>query len=345
MKYFLFFIPFFFLYSCSEEKPTNAKPANIDSLLTLYPDSVPLLILHGTKMMEQFQYDKALEDGAKAFRLDSSKIESRMLYAQVLNNRPNRSIKDVLSAQRHFTCIIKKEPKNTKAIVSLATTYSQQLDFETSFKYINLALKINPKYRDAYVLKGTNYRFLNKIDLAKSSYQTAVEQDPKFYEAYLMLGSLYEAEGNPLCLEYYLTARKLQPKNVDVLYALAYAKQNFGKLEEAKQIYRKMIRLDTTYTAALFQQGFIFHKLQVPKSEKEYNVNMDSAYYFYNSTVTSTPKYVQAWHNLACYYLERHKVTTDLDRTFAFSALAKALEISPDFKLSKNMADSLARLK
>ncbi len=345
MKYFLFFIPVLFLISCGGEKSALAKVDNIDSLLNLFPDSVPIIILHGNKMIETFQFDRALEDGAKAFRLDSSKIDSRMLYAQVLNNRPNRSVKDVLSAQRHFTFIIKKEPKNVKAIVSLAATYSQQLDFETSFKYLNLALKIDKKYRDAYVLKGTNYRFLNKIDLAKSSYQTAVEQDPQFFEAYLMLGSLYEAEGNALCLEYYTTARTLQPKNLDVLYALAFAKQNFGQLEEAKSLYRKMIKLDTAYTVALFQQGFIFHKLQFAKNEKEYNQNMDSAYYFYNSAVTSTPKYVQAWHNLACYYLERHKVTTDLDKTFAFSSLAKALEISPNFKLSRNMADSLKKIR
>ena len=175
MKYILFFIPAFFLLSCGEALPIKAKVRNVDSLLVLYPDSIPFLVEHGNKMIKEFNFDKAIADGAKAFRLDSNNLEARMLYAEVLNNRPTRTFSDVSIAQRHFLYIIKKQPKNTKAYVSLATTYSQQQNFDLSFKYINAALRIDPKYRDAYVLKGTNYLHTNQIALAKSSYQTAIQ--------------------------------------------------------------------------------------------------------------------------------------------------------------------------
>ena len=65
MKYALFFIPIFFLFSCGDGQPASSKVENIDSLLMLYPDSVPILISHGNKMIEEFQYDKALADGAR----------------------------------------------------------------------------------------------------------------------------------------------------------------------------------------------------------------------------------------------------------------------------------------
>jgi hypothetical protein len=111
MKYILTIIPFFFLLSCGDSKSPITKTTNLDSLLVLYPDSIPLLIKHGSKMLKEFQYDKAFAEGAKAFRLDSNNIEARLFYADVLNNRPNRTVSDVLVAQRHFKVIIKKNLK------------------------------------------------------------------------------------------------------------------------------------------------------------------------------------------------------------------------------------------
>ena len=314
MKYILIIIPFFFLLSCGDSKSPITKTTNLDSLLVLYPDSIPLLIEHGSKMLKEFQYDKAFAEGAKAFRLDSNNIEARLFYA------------DVLVAQRHFKVIIKKDPKNLKALVSLATTFSQQQDFDKSFQYINEALKINPRFRDAYVLKGTNYLHLNNVELAKSSYETAVQQDPKFFEAYVMLGSLYQSENNKICLEYYTTAAQLQPKNTDVLYALAFADQEFNKLNEAKSIYRKMIELDTTYAEALFQQGYIKQWL-----EKERD--LDSAMYFYNSCIQTKPEYVEAWHNLGICYLDKG------DKPNAMLSFRKALNFNPNFTLSKELIE------
>lgn len=335
MKYILFFIPAFFLLSCGDSKSTNTKPVDLDSLLILYPDSIPLLIKHGNKMLKYFHFDKAMADGAKAFRIDSNNINVRMLYADVLNNRPSRTVADVSTAQKHFKYILKKEPKNTKALVGLATTYSQQQDFDKSFQYLNVALKIDPRYRDAYVLKGTNYLFLNKIDLAKSSYETAVQQDPKFFEAYLMLGSLYQSEKNEICLEYYTTARQLKPKDLDVLYAIAYAYQDFKKYEKAKSVYRQMIQLDTTYSQALFQLGYIKQWLEPAKNNIEKENNIDSAIYFYNSTISTTPNYVEAWHNLGICYMNRN------ENTKALQSFSKALKYDPNFALSRELAEKL----
>jgi tetratricopeptide (TPR) repeat protein len=327
MKY--SFIVLFFslaLLSCGESKPTKALPKDLDSLLVLYPDSVELIIKHGNKMLKNYQYDKAMADGAKAFRLDSTSFDARLLFADALNNRPNRSVSDVSAAQRHFKYLLKKEPKNTHLLVGIASTYSQQMDFDRSFQYINQALKINPRFRDAYVMKGSNYLFLNKPELAKSSYETAVQQDPSFYEAYLMLGSIYQSENNKICIEYYKTAAQLKPKSTDVLFSLAYAQQVFNQPEEALKNYRKMIQLDTAYYQALNQIGVI----------KQHNFKqIDSAIYYYNSALTTEPRFVEAWHNLGTCYEEKGDITR------AMQSYAKALKYNPEFSLSRERADKL----
>lgn len=338
MKYLVFLIPFFFI-SCGGSAPIKPVTKDLDSLLMLYPDSVDILVRHGNKMMKDLNFDKAMADGAKAFRLDSNNVDARLLFAEVLNNRPERTMTDVAAAQRHYKVIVKKDPKNKKALVALASTFSQQMDFDQSFQYINQALKIDPRYRDAYVMKGSNYLLLSKMnpekdgkpgkkymDLTKSSYETAVQQDPKFFEAYLMLGSLYEAENNKICLEYYKTAVELQPKNPDVLFSLAYAEQVFEQPDEALKLYRKMIVLDTSYYQALNQIGVI----------KQHNFkDIDSAIYYYNSAIQTEPRFVEAWHNLGTCYEEKGDVTR------ALQSYAKALKYNPEFTLSRERADKL----
>ena len=326
MKYLVFFFPLFF-FSCGEATLTaKPKKLNLDSLLVLYPDSVELILKRGTRLVDKYYYDTAMPDAAKAFRLDSNNLEVRMLYANVLNNRPERTVADVAAAQRQYKLIIKKQPKNTKGLVGLASTFSQQMDFDKSFEYINKALRIDPKYRDAYIMKGSNYLFLNKPDLAKSSYETAVQQDPNFYEGYLMLGALYQAENNKICIEYYKTAAELKPKNTEVLFSLAYAEQLFGKAENALVIYRKMIQIDTAYFQALNQIGVI----------KQYDYNeIDSAIYYYNSAIQTEPRFVEAWHNLGTCYEAQGETTR------ALKSYAKALKFNPEFTLSRDRANAL----
>ncbi|MBI1836367.1 MAG: tetratricopeptide repeat protein [Flavobacteriia bacterium] len=331
MKYSIFFaitLLFNLILSCGSGSASKKSTQNLDSLVIMYPDSLPILIAHGRKMIKEFDFSKAIEDGAKAFHIDSSSIETRLLYADILNNRPTRNFSDVMEAQRHYQIIIRKDPKNLKALVGVATTFSQLHDNEKAFHFINSALKINPRYRDAYVLKGTIYLQIGDKKLAKSSYETAVQQDPKFYEAYLMLGTIYESEKNPICIEYYKTAAKIKSKSPDVLYSLAYAYQNFNKIESAKKLYRKMIQIDTNYHEALFQLGYI----------KQYNDHeLDSAIYYYKSAIETNKKFVEAYHNLGLCYEEKGELTQ------ALNCFADALHYNPNFELSIKEAKNIQK--
>lgn len=304
------------------------KELSIDELYKKYPDSVPILIKHGNLMLERYDYEKALQDGAKAYRMQESNIEARFLYANALNNRANRSVSDVMSAQKHFKFVVKKQPKNTRALVALATTYAQQGDNEKAFYFINEALRIDKKYRDAYILKGSIYLSMDNRKLAKSSYQTAVEQDPEFFAAYIKLGLIYQEEGDPLCIQYFITATQIRPNNIEAYYNLAYAYQQFDKIPEAQQTYREMIKKDPTFTPPLFQLGWI----------KQFKQNdLDSAIYFYNETLQKEPRYVEAWHNLGLAY------ETKGEKYQAIQYYRKALKYNPKFSISEDAIKRLSK--
>ena len=230
------------------EKSTNklttaSQKENLDSLLKLEPNNVELLIKRGNKYLETYKFYDALSDGAKAYRLDSNNLEARFLYANALNNRAERTQVDIENAKQHFLYLIKRQPGNKKIYVSLASSYTQQGDYEKSFQYINEALRIDKKYRDAYILKGTNYLTLGNRKLAKSSYETAIQQDTKFFEGYLYLGYLYSEDNDPLAVEYFRTAATLRPKSTDALYGIAYSLQQQLKFDEALKAYRDLASL------------------------------------------------------------------------------------------------------
>jgi len=312
---------YFVLSSCENKKALpSEKGASLDSLLLKYPDSVNLLVKHGEQALDNFNYDIAIADAARAFRLDSSRTDTRMLYADAICNNPAIQNADVSKAQYHYKKLIVKDAKNVRALVGMANTYSFRQDYDNSFKYINQALKINPRYRDAYILKGSNYRILGNVKLAISSYETAVQQDPSFYGGYLMLGALYESEKKSICIEYYTTAAQLQPSNPDVLYSLAYSKQIFGKEKEATLIYRKMLKLDNKYYEANFQMGYI---------KQFVDEDLDSALYFYNAALDIEPRHIESYHNIGLVYEDKKDISN------ALLSYAKVLKYNPDFELTK----------
>lgn len=319
------------LTSCSsDEKTVNASDTNqnLDSLLTEHPDSVPLLIQRGEKHFAEYQFDLAMQDAAKAYRLQKKNPEAKLLFAEVLNNRAQRTPEEVANAQSLYMEILKKDKKNLRALVGVASTYTYQQDFEKSFDYINKALRIDRHYKNAYALKGTNYMHMGQKDKAISSYETAVQQDPTFYEAYFALANIYEADGNRQCVEYLRNALELRPNSRELKYRLAFAQQQFDEIDAALVNYRSLASdtIDFYANRGYFHQGYI-HQF-------EFN-DLDSALYFYNEALQKEPRHVESWHNLGvCYDLMG-------DKTRALQSFAKALKYNPEFELSRNYADSI----
>lgn len=310
------------LASCGGNKTEKPeKSLSLDSLIIMYPDSVPLLIKKGNKLLDEYKATEALPLVAKAFRLDSTNTDAQYAYASALLNRPERSFQDIDISQRILQSLIRKQPGNKKALLELAATFTAQGDYDKSFQFINEVLKMDKHYRDAYVMKGLNYRALNNKKLAQSSFETAVQQDPKFFLGYLQLGWLYtEDKQYQYALENFKNAATIEPKSTESLYGIASSNQELGNYEEALAGYRHLLQVDTSYYLALFNQGYIkqFHQKQ-----------LDSAIYFYRSSIESRPDFVNGWHNLGlCYKMQGRN-------PMAFKAFKKALEYNPEFELSK----------
>ena len=323
----------FLLFACSENEQQikeeqfyvntneNTEEWSIEQFeeaLDKSPDDISLWLEKGHYCREKLDFTCARDAGAKAYILDSTNIKARSFYAWTLINRVDPPLEDIESAKRHYKYVLSVEPNQADVLVELANAYSLTGDFETSFKYINDALKLDKEFRDAYVLKGSNYRVMGNIELALSSYQTAVQVDPNFYMGFLQTAYLLtEQENHQLALEYYTNAYELDNKSIEALYGIAMSHQDLGNYEEAQQAYRTILTIDPDFYFSYFNQGFIKHY---------YMQEIDSAIYYYNTALEIEPESVKTWHNLGEAYFEQGR-TND-----AAKAYSKALSINPDYE-------------
>jgi tetratricopeptide (TPR) repeat protein len=326
LKYLLIiFVCVLALIACETKKDAVIiTDKNIDALLKAEPNNVEYLIYNGEKKIKVYDYKAALADGAIALKLDPKNTAAMMVYAQSLANYANRTITDVATAQGFYNKILKIEPKNKRALIGIAATYSEQGDYKKSFSFINKCIMIDKKYRDAYIIKGSNFLALGNRKFAYSSYETAVQQDPKFYEGYLALGYMYTEDKDTIALQYYQTALTLNPKSTDAQYGIAMSHQENKKYDLAMQAYRDLLVIDPNYYFAYFNQAYI---------KQFYQNDIDSANIFYRKSLDLEPESVKSWHNLGLVYLSQNR-PDDARRAFN-----KALEYNPNFALSREQIE------
>ncbi|PKR81429.1 hypothetical protein CW751_05075 [Brumimicrobium salinarum] len=340
IKYIFSIVILVLLVACETEEPQNeqffdteeenndvASLKSISKRLEKEPNNIKLWIEKGELCKDNLDYDCALDAGAKAYRLDSSNIDARQLYAWTLINKPDAPISDIERAQKHYKYILSLSPNNPKTLVDLANTFALTGDMKTAIKYINDALRIDERYRDGYVLKGSIYKTLDKKKLALSSYQTAVQLDPDFFMGHLNTGWLLtDMEDHKLALEYYENATDLKPNNLNAIYGVAKSLQDLEKYDEALIHYRKLEKLKPAFHITYFNEGYIKH---------HYQKQLDSATFFYSKALDYNPEYVPAWYQIGKVYEAQGR------KTEAANAYSEAVKIDKNFTPAIEAAEAL----
>src|SRR5690554_6780200 len=107
---------FVLLVSCDEKEATTENQffvkeeketvkdefTAISDSLENNPENIELWIKQGQICKENLNFKCALNAGAKAYRIDSTNIEARQLYAWTLINKPNTPNSDIQRAKRHY---------------------------------------------------------------------------------------------------------------------------------------------------------------------------------------------------------------------------------------------------
>lgn len=299
----------FALSSCNEGTATNHDGKNqsitqhegeIDSLLAEInlriknnPKSYEVYLERAKYYGEKKQYGLAYEDIRRAMEVDSTKGDIYLLRGQLQFEQ-----EQIKEAYQSYQECLGHEPTHVNCLLRKAEIDIVLGNYSQAREHLNTALQQNEYNAEAYYIRGRMYKALKDTNLAASSYKTAIEVDPNFYHAYIEVGLLYANQKSDLAKEYYNSAIELRPKSVEALYNKAMFLQETGyknpqRYREAFACYDSILKIDSRFSAAYFNKGYIF---------LEYLNQYDSAAYHFTNAIGVFPLYYQAYYNRGLCY-------------------------------------------
>ena len=187
-------------------------------------------------------------------------------------------------------------------------------------------LRLDARDDRPFMVKGLCYKELGDTAKAIQNYLEAVTENPDNYDAYVELGIIHYAEKDPLAEGYLKSALDIRPDGIDALYALGMHYQGSDKLNEALETYTRILEIDSTYSSAYFNMGYV--QYQYLQLYNEALANFDKA-------VQVNPKYYQAVYMRGLCFEARGDIAR-AKREYGY-----ALELNPNYKKA---ADGMQRL-
>lgn len=330
-NYFVLFFAFFLIAfsSCKNNstQQTEAENKTADSLsiklnspelkavnaeLLKDPGNATLYVKRSGIYVLLKQLPEAVNDAKRAIKIDSTKSEYYMALIDAYYAQNNTRL-----AKESLEIVEKKFPDNPDALLKLSELYFLVRQYQKAIDYVNKALKINDRSAKAYYLKGSIYRESGDTTRAVSSLETAIEQDGKFENAFIDLGVMYAARKNPIALEYYNNALKINPANENTVYARAKLLQDIGKMDEAIIEYKSILQKNKNCENCYYNLGAIY--LEIKKDNKTALENFTNA-------IALNPNSVQA------YFARGYTYAKLKDKESAKADYNMCLKIRPDFE-------------
>jgi len=246
-------------------------------------------------------------------------IDSTVSYFHTVKGDFFFSKGELRNARLAFENAIRFDETNTDALVKLGEVNFYSRRYEEALTHINDALREDDQLAQAYFLKGYIFKELGDTTLAKSSFQTATEVNPNHFEAFMELGSLYSYDNNPIAVDYFETALQINPNSAEAYYNKGMFLQSDGKIEEAIDVYQKMVKTDANNFLGYYNMGYIYLT--------EY-LDYETAQAYFDSVLMVKPAYVDALYNKGLCSEEMNK------KGEAESIYRQVLDIDPQHDLA-----------
>ena len=187
------------------------------------PDSIYLNKKMAILLQKLEDTQGAIEYARKSVKLDPNDIGSHMLLAELYSIKKEKE----LEIEEYHT-ILDLDPKNQRVRMILATVLIRKGLYNDAMKHLDDLIKQNPDMTIAYYYRGRIHLELNDYQLAEREYLKAVELNESMEPALFDLASLYQMQ---------------------------------NRLEEAADIYRKLLHFYPSNIVAKERLIGIYSKL------------------------------------------------------------------------------------
>jgi len=240
----------------------------ITSDIKSHPDNAELYYKRGNLLHKQKEDTLALRDYKKAIALDSTKSGYYSAVGDLYFEN-----KDITGSLPWIQKAIALDPKDIKAHLKICKVLLYTSKYEEAIAEANKVLRQDVYNPEAYFLKGMVYKISKDTAHAIGNFETAVQVAPDYKDAILQLGLIYSSKKNPLALQYFQSAYKLDSTDMLPIFAMGVYYQNNGQKEMAKQLYHTCIVKNLRYVDAYFNMGLILMEQDsVEKALRQYDI-------------------------------------------------------------------------
>ena len=271
-----------------EETPINSSLNDINQKLDKDPNNAEYLMVRAKLNMQSNHLNEAIVDIQSAIKLQPDntdyylKLADYYLTAGQLKNAMG-VLKKVLSMK----------PKNTEALLKMGEINLMVRKYKDVFTYANAALEIDPYNATAFFMRAFTYKELKDTTRAIENFMQCIKNDPKNYNANIELGLIYSANKDPLSIDFFKNAIAIDSINEIAYYNLGMFYQNNDYLNEALDIYRKLIKVKPDFPYSYYNTGYIY--MQLLKAESE-------AIPYFTKAIAVKPDYFEAFFNRGLCY-------------------------------------------
>jgi len=321
-----------FLWNCGGKSTTTKATSDIlitgnpaiDNITTAIQENPNDPTLYGARaalLYENESYDNAINDLNKALRLDSTNVDFLHLLADVyLDYFKSRLAIETLEKA------VALYPENTTTLLKLAEFQMILTKHQESLKTIDQVLRLDRQNPRAYLLMGMNFKETGDTIRAINSFQEAVDMDAKLIDGWLQLGQLYTTLKDPLALQYFNNAIRVEPNNIQANHAKAfYLANSAGDLEGAIAIYRTINLIDPQYEEAYYNAGLLYLDLEKPAE----------AFKQFDLAIQFSPTHIRAYY----YRGYTNELLGKMDA--AKLDYQQALRMAPDYESAKERLQAL----
>lgn len=321
-----------FLISCKENKKdktktsetisANPKIALLDAKIKAEPSNSHYYFERAKAYLNIKNVGNAAEDIQKALDIDSTKAPYFIVAADI-HLLTNNSGKCKVALEK----CLQLDKNNLEALSKMAELYLLVGQNKTSLDYAAKAMQIDKNQQKILFLIGMNQKEIGDTGKAIYAFQRAIEINENYFDAYIQLGILYGGKKSPLCLEYYKTASKINPKSAEPYYNSGVYFQQKKKNLEALNNYSKAIELNPKFKNTFYNVGVI-HLFET----NDLNLALKN----FEKVIELDPNFEQAYYMKGLTYEKQNKYNA------AEAAYTQALQIKPDYE---DAFESLKRLK
>lgn len=285
----------------------------------LVPDDLDALVGFTRAALETRQFKSAHDASKKAFAMDSTRTDVRLLYARSAYQDRDRERSSQLYASVADTTLF--EPVD---FIRLGQIAFESKKFDEARVRLTQGIEKDTTSVEGYFTLGLLEMQQGKPDAAVTALERATALAPNFSPAPLNLGiALLQAKRPVEGIAALRQAQTLAPENVQVLISLAQALASADSVGSAITEYRRAIDLEPGNTKALRGLGFCQLKRQ----------SYGEAVTALKEATAAEPQNADGWAMLGQAYLGLN------DKLRAKQAAEKALAINPNHPTAKSVLD------